>query len=570
MRPTPDQVANSNLLITISKVRCGAYFLLLSVIFSTFVFAEPVEFSGMVGTSSDQDWTFFDSTQRNSSEFRLNLNPTMKIYDVPLSFDLLLSTDENLTMQALNKFKVTIKPKKIIGTIINNPDFGLTVPELNVGNFNPNYSNLVLANTPVNGFSIELKPWFTRLGFTTGRTQRPVEGSDTSYPTYSRMLYAGSIGFGEKKGTYFDLTILHSMDDQNSISRNYELIDISLNPDSVELETLELVKPQENYILGAKLNLQLFGDKFKLVSEASASEFTRDLRLPILRIKEVPDWVENTLRPRMSSQADISYKIRPVINVFNTQFSGGIKMIGPGYQSMGVQFMRNDIFGYDFAVERSFFNNQVSLSGSYVNEKDNLIKIKRLTTHYSTFNINLGANFPNIPSLQVSCSPATQKDDVSKTDILNLSMSSYYSFNTGSLSHSPGISFYYQTRTTPRSARKSAMSQISLSHSIDFSFPLSLSINASYDNSLYDNLSSKSMTVELSPSYTFFGWWRNNVSLNGIFESAANRYDVKISSSFPIPKIAEGNFNLTRSLFSSTEDDNFHAWAMSASVSKNW
>jgi hypothetical protein len=565
MRPTPDKAANRNLLTAISKVRCGAYFLILSAIFSSFIFAEPVEFSGLVGTSSDQNWTLYDSSQRNSSEFRLNLNPTMKIYDVPLSFDLLLSTDENLTMQALNKFKVTIKPQKVIGTIINNPNFGLTIPEINAGNFNPNYSNLVLANTPVNGFSVEIKPWITRLAFTTGRTQRPVESSDTSYPAYSRMLYAGSIGFGEKKGSYFDLTILHSMDDPNSISCNYFIIEPY--DSTVPPETVELVKPQENYILGAKLNLQLFGDILKLVSEASASEFTRDLRMPILRIKQVPDWVENTLRPRMSSQADISYKIRPVINIFNTQLSGGVKMVGPGYQSMGVQFMRNDIFGYDFAVERSFFNNQVSLSGSYVNEKDNLIKIKRLTTYYSTFTVNLGANFPNIPSLQITCSPSNQKDDVSKTSVLNLSMSSYYSFNTGKLSHSPGISFYYQSR---QSTTKSSIAQISLSHSVDFSAPFSFSVNATLDNTASDNLDNKSVTVELSPSYTFFGWWRNNLSLNGIFETAANRYDVKISSSFPIPKIAEGSFNLSRSLYTSNEDDNFKSWTMSASINKSW
>jgi hypothetical protein len=146
-------------------------------------------------------------------------------------------------------------------------------------------------------------------------------------------------------------------------------------------------------------------------------------------------------------------------------------------------------------------------------------------------------------------------------------MSSYYSFNTGKLSHSPGISFYYQSR---QSTTKSSIAQISLSHSVDFSAPFSFSVNATLDNTASDNLDNKSVTVELSPSYTFFGWWRNNLSLNGIFETAANRYDVKISSSFPIPKIAEGSFNLSRSLYTSNEDDNFKSWTMSASINKSW
>jgi hypothetical protein len=230
--------------------------------------------------------------------------------------------------------------------------------------------------------------------------------------------------------------------------------------------------------------------------------------------------------------------------------------------------MRNDIFGYDIAIDRSLFNNQLSLSGSFAKEKDNLIKLKRLTTDFTTYSISMGANFSNAPSFQVMYTPSVQKDEQSETRLLNLSINSSYSFNTGKLSQSPELSFYYQSRQSTQ--YKSATTQISLGHSVDFNSPFSVSVNTSFDNSVSDNISSNSVTIDLSPSYTLFGRWRNNLSLGGIFEPGDNRFDIRYNSSFPIRKIADGNFSLTRSYYNSSEDDSYKSWSLSASLSKDW
>ena len=215
-------------------------------------------------------------------------------------------------------------------------------------------------------------------------------------------------------------------------------------------------------------------------------------------------------------------------------------------------------------------NNQISVGGSYSSEKDNLLKLKRLTTIFTTYTINFGANFPNVPSLQILYTPSVQKDLCSETHLLNVSINSYYSFNTGSLSQSPGISIYHQQRRSSSLSDKSATTQVSLSHSIDFSFPLSLSVNTSFDKSVASASSDNSVTVDLSPSYTLFKSWRNNLSLSGVFETESKRFDVRLNSSYPIPKIADSNFSVTRSHYISNQDDSYDSWCLSASLSKNW
>lgn len=194
------------------------------------------------------------------------------------------------------------------------------------------------------------------------------------------MFYSARFGFGKKKKTHLFFTRLKVRNDPNSITRNYIIRpgDSIYPPDSPEIVT-----PKENYVLGIEFNLSLFKDHFRIESEITGAELTRDNRAQELHINKVPNWVKRIVHPRWTSGFDYAYSVKPSFNILGTRIYGSAKMVGPDYQTLGNPTLRRDNLAYGSGIERSFLSNSISFPGSYSTEHDNLLDMKRYTTSFT-------------------------------------------------------------------------------------------------------------------------------------------------------------------------------------------
>ena len=540
--------------------------LLIPLLFSLLTAREWVKFSGNVELSGEQSFVSGDTLPVPYGETHLSLNPTLTFFGVvPIGLELLIGTQENNLRQAFDKYRIYLHPRELVRQMLNAPGWALAIHGIELGYCSPTYSWLTLTGTPLLGGAVELNPGPLYLAASAGRSQRAVEGSDTTAAAYQRMLYAGRFGFGKKDGTHFFLTGLKARDDPNSIQRNYVVRDTGILQD-----TLETVAPKENYLLGVEFNLSLFKGAFNLTSEIDGSELTRDLRgAPLSFGSPVPAWVESLVHPRYTSAYDFAYVVKPSFNILDTRLYGGIKMIGPGYQTLGASSLRNDAFGYNAGIERSFANRSITVSATYSREHDNLIGAKADTTTFTAYAANIGLNFPRLPYLHVNYSPTMQRagDANNRTSIV--SVSTGYDFQTGELSHSPGLGLNVQTYRTTDSGGNYTSFSLDPSYSLGFPTPLSLSFGAGYNQTVRSDSTDQSVYLTATPSYTLFSSWTHSLTLGGTFESRDNRFDIRYNSSFPVWKIATGNVSAQDVIYSAT-DRHFSEVRLSASVSRSW
>ncbi|MEO0108978.1 MAG: hypothetical protein ABIK62_07420, partial [candidate division WOR-3 bacterium] len=210
-----------------------------------------VTLSGSSSAYGELSHFITDSGPESEGELRWSLSPVVRVSGVPLGLDLLLSTRENPLRQALNKFRLSLGSRELLRTLLQRPDFGLVLPSLELGTSCPNYSELTLSGVPVNGLAFELEPWSGYLAGAVGRTQRAAVGS-----AYARMLYAGRLGVGKQTGSHCYLTLLHARDDSASIPP------VFARPDSA-VDSLEITKPQENYLAGLELGFVLLEGRLR-------------------------------------------------------------------------------------------------------------------------------------------------------------------------------------------------------------------------------------------------------------------------------------------------------------------
>jgi len=449
------------------------------------------------------------------------------------------------------------------------------------------------------GAAVEVNPWYVYLAGAAGRSQRRVPVSDSTDGAYARMLYSGRFGFGKKEGTHFYLTALYAGDDTTPPAGNWRP-----NPNDTT-DTYEVVRPKENYVVGAEFNLDLAKGAFRLESEVTGCEVTRDRRLPVESWSWMPGWARNTFKPRMSSSADYAFKVRPSLNVLDTRIHGKIEFVGPGYQSLGAPGLRKDNMIVGGGIERSFLDNAVSVSAAYTSEHDNLLAqavedslggvvrvltLKSTTTRFNNWEASLGLAFPNLPYLQLGYYPYTHSSDSldsmanvasRKTTAGNvISVSTGHSFQAGKVSHSPGVSVSYNDLRGPGPDSVDNTSwDASLNYGLGFEFPLSLSASCGYSKSeaVMDTAPDNRLYFDLSPSYTLFEKWTHSLSFGGTFcqgtgrlrIGSATRIDARYSTLFPIGKICDASVSVSDAVYRGN-DGKYSDLRLTAQLSKSW
>ena len=555
--------------------------------------AGPVSFTGTAGMYAEYGWVAGpgESLVAPRPELRFNVNPSLSVFGFPIGLNMLLSTQENPLRQQLDKFKLFLNPRKWLESQMNLSGFALSFKTLELGSCNPSWTQYTLSGAPVFGGAVELNPWYVYAAAAAGRNQRRVDVSDSTQGAYARMLYSGRFGFGKKEGTHFYLTGLYAGDDTTPPANNWQP-----NPNDTT-DTYEVVRPQENYVLGAEFNLDIAKGAFRLESEIAGCEVTRDKRLPVEKWGWMPGWAANTIKPRMSSSADYAFKVKPVLNLLDTRVHGKVEMVGPGFQSFGAPGLRNDNLALGGGIERNFIDNAVSVSLGYDDERDNLLRanatdssgqvvrvltLKSQTTRFTRWETSVGLAFPNLPYLQVGYFPYTQATDsldsmaqvtsTSETKGNCVSVSAGHSYQTGKLSHSPSVSVSYNDVRGPASDSADNTSwDASINYGLGFEFPLSLSATCGYSRSVPEATPDSADTrlyFDVSPSYTLFEKWTHSLSLGGTFDDA-RRIDVRYSTSFPVWKICDGSAGISDGIYSG-DDGKYSDLRLTAELNNSW
>lgn len=558
-------------------------FLLASLLLLGATRAGPVRLSGTVNINGNQSWIAGDDSLTSPvSNLDFFLSPTLSLWGFPLGFDVLLSSQESGLRQQLNKFRFHVDPAAWARSQARAPWLASAVRAVEIGTCHPSWSPLTLSGEPVTGGLLELNPWYVYLAAAAGRARRAVEYSDTTDAAFTRMLYAGKFGFGRKEGTHFYLTGLYAQDDSNSIDVALVPYDTVIVGGDTIVDSLEVLKPEENYLLGAEFNLDLFAGAFRLESEISASEHTRDTRMAVQEWEWLPGWVTETFKPRLSTSIDFAWAVRPALNVLDTRLFGEVEFVGPGYVSLGATNLRPDNFAWGGGIERAFFDRQLSVRAAVTRERDNnlssrdslgnRITTKSATTVFTSYNFDLGMYFRNLPYLQISYGPYTETSDSLSGRSAVLTASAGHDFLTGSASQSPSMTFTWQEFTSDNGQGDYTAWDAGLYHTVGFAFPLSVSAGAGMARTAYagDSLGTETtIYFELAPSHTLFDVWNNTLTVGGSFATGGTRLDVGLNSTFPVWRICSGRANVTRTSYSG-DDGSYGEWFLSAGLSRSW
>ncbi len=440
-----------------------------------------------------------------------SLTPSVSLYGIPFALNILLSTENSSQRQSINSisFLYDINAAKEMVQSYAEAEGEENVPgmmkffsnfnSLGIGTNYPNYTPLTMQGVPVSGLSFEFNPGLFYIATAFQKNQRPV---DNLY--YKRDMYAGRIGVGKKEESHWFFTGLYANDNSSSI-----VVD-SLN---------QTLTPKSNYVFGIDAKLNLFENKFTIDGEVAGSMLTRNNQDPDLINEDIPKFVEDIFHPKISSQVDFAYSVKTTYNnsESNTKVTAGIKMVGPGYSTLGNPTLRNDKLELEGKIDQKFMERQISLSTFIKYYKDNLINSKLVTTSTIIPGVNLGLRFKKAPYLNLSYVPNFMSNDatdpIKKIDFKNhlFTAGTGYNFNLGEMSLGSNLFYMFNKASSLDTASGYKSNNFTLSENLSFRFPLVIS--ASFGMSFLDYFLdySKITSVDGNVSYTFFDSWTNTI-----------------------------------------------------------
>jgi hypothetical protein len=328
---------------------------------------------GEIGTYGELYSIQGQERRRPSSTGRLFFRPTLTFFNTfSLNFDVLLSTEGSSARQNINQLGL-------------NPQWGWG--NAHVGDFSESYSDYTLSGILIRGAGFNINPGIFRLSAIGGYTKRAVSGGAET-GAYDRYLYGGKIGIGSEAGGYVDLLFLRVRDKASSLQAiNTTPVGIdTLNPALTPQRQYE-VTPQENLVGGILSNLKLFDNTIQWKTEASVGLFTRDMRIAADPTINLPSAVDKLYRANITSNVDFAVVTEMAVDINNVNVRGGYKYVGPGYNSLGVGSLLNDLQEFSLAPTIRLADWNVALS--YTRQNDNLVDQKLFTTVRNTYGSNI-------------------------------------------------------------------------------------------------------------------------------------------------------------------------------------
>jgi hypothetical protein len=484
---------------------------------------------------------------------------------------------------------------KSLGLMTGTESFFSNFPTLAVGVTYPNFTPLTLSGVPVTGANIEWTPGNFYLAVAGGQTQKAIV-RDTLTVDYQNTLFAGAIGFGKKMESHFHLTSLYAKDNSESIPQHKTALDSTFADSSILFRN----GPRANYVLGADL-LVIPDEHFSLAAELDGSLLTSDTRDAGINNNDIPSWVRKLVDPTISSFVDYSYNVQGTVNLpeSNSRITGSTRRVGPGYFSLGTPNLRNDDLRYEGKLDQYFDKRQISFSGFYRTEHDNLIPWKQATTTIGSYGVSMGLNFRKLPYFRISYSPYTQTSTVTDSALkaspagdslaINnqttlISVLTGYNLVLGHTVLSTNFSFSKQDTRTRFGIGDYSSTNYNLNEIVNLSIPLTLSagIGVIVPHALPDTLNSI-FTLDLSGTYTAYDVWTS--TLGGTIATQKNidsKTGFYISTTFPLWKVANLEIRAEKNLYKAisqqivtgpptiAQSGNYDEFLIRATLTKSW
>ncbi|MBI5215578.1 MAG: hypothetical protein HY960_07470 [Ignavibacteriae bacterium] len=227
------------------------------------------------------------------------------------------------------------------------------------------------------------------------------------YGTFKRQLTAVRPSFGGGESFQLGFTYLKSKDDVGSLKYG--------------------IKPQENLVLGSDIFIGMFDRKLQLTAQGGASVFNSNIQKGNITdaqidslftdadsadkrkdFKDIRDIVskyitvnENLVPLSIDKISSItSYEGGIALDMFDNYLKGTYLFHGSQYQSFGQTYFRKDVKGFNVFDRLRLIKNQLFLTGSFEQLKDNTDETKLATTTFTNWNGSVAYyprfNFPNI------------------------------------------------------------------------------------------------------------------------------------------------------------------------------
>jgi hypothetical protein len=212
-----------------------------------------------------------------------------------------------------------------------------------------------------------------------------------------------------------------------------------------------------------------------------------------------------------------------------TRVSVDMKMVGPGYTSLGAPNLRNDQFAYEAKAEQGFFARKISISTFFKTSHDNLIDWKSSTTTITAFGINLGLNFPQLPFLQVSYSPYLQNNDdtvlIQKVENKTTMFSAVtgYTLLVKDFNFSTNLAYTSNEANSLNGLSDYRTTSISVTEAVSFNKPVSFAGTWGLIKTASPALNSDINNIDFSVTSMLTDFLSSTLGLNHTSESAINK-----------------------------------------------
>lgn len=529
-----------------------------------------IKFSGsnrIYGQYSNRQGTY---SQVPASFLREELNLRLEVYGIPLSSSFFLSTEQKEIRQKINTFNFSINPRQLLMNKAKQEFYKSkpgkffrklmsTFSTIELGTCRPVYSPFVLNGISVKGVNIEFTPGIFYSAFTAGESKRRIQNAETFQQTYKQNLIFGKMGIGKRNKSHFYLSFLHVKDDENSMipDSSYYIVkaDTIILPGDTIIHNQDTIastiKPQENFVTGTEAKLFLFKKRFYLGGKLAVSMITRDMTASDIEIKDenVPQWAKDFFNPKISSSVDYAYSVNTAINLKTTRLSGSYKMVGPGFNSLGTPYLRNDFETYQAKISQSLLKRKISVSSYFRKSRDNLIGWKNSTTTYLAYGISASFRFRKFPYFVINYSPYSQSNKSDTRNTENNTQIFYflsgYNYKIKDLRASTNFNYSFQSSEIQFDTISDnyKTSTYSLYENLSFKKPLSFSFLISLSNRDYSDEKTQIYTLGFSGTYRATDKWRNTFGIRFSNQSSEKiKTSFYINSSFPVWKL--GNMNL--------------------------
>jgi len=517
---------------------------------------EPFLFKGNAQLNFEAGYKKLPFSELPQTRFSAELNPSAEIYGLPFLANFLYTTEQGSERQSINSFSFSLdvegyKEKmssrledKVTELATGWEKMLLGVNAFGIGTNYPTYTDFTLSGVPVTGVNFEFNPGIFYSAFVLSNNQRSITNI-----AYQRSIYAGRLGIGKKDESHFILTGLYAKDDENSITPQPENLTLT---------------PKANYVLGAHTRLTLFDEFISIEGEGDVSVLTRDVRDPSLENEVIPSWIKGILEPRISTSFDYSYSGKMLINNPSsaTKVSFGLRMTGPGYVSLGVPNLRNDLFTYEAKIEQGFLTKKISVGGFFRSSYDNLIDWKSSRTTTTAFGVNLGVNIPQLPFLQISYTPYIQKNN-DTTEIRKVENKTYlfsaitgYTFPIEGFNFSTIVAYSGNDAVSLTGFSDYHTSSISVTEAITFDLPISFTGTWGLINTRSPLVDSDINNLDFSVSESFIDHLSNTAGYYIAYEWGLNeKTGIYLNSALSVWEKMSINLRLEGTSYKDIKDD---------------